>query len=410
MTRPISIKHGLVGLAGALAAVALLSAVVVRPGGAATTKDKTAGSSHAKHQTPRPSIGTATILLGSVAGTSGADASTGVATLDGALLAVADVNKTGGVTGKKLTLQSYDDQASQTLAATLYKRLVKAGAVAVLGSNDAGAATAATADQLHIPDLGVLDNSATTPLPWVWNGGPNSAAVGQLDAAYALKSCHGLALAHDTSAYGLGGQAAVKLAYAKAHKTLALDTAISENLKTGATVPFAKLVKQIKASGASCVLAWLTPQDTASLAQTIKATNLKPHLTLIADDAVVTDQTFALLAGAAANGTIAPELTTQLHPSTALQAFTKAYQAKFHTAPTADAITSYDAVLTLAAAIKQERSTSPSKLQAALNSLSASPELQGTVTFTQRDHATVSAGQLTLVSYDAPAKAWKPLP
>jgi ABC-type branched-subunit amino acid transport system substrate-binding protein len=279
--------------------------------------------------------------------------------------------------------------------------------VAVLGSDDSGPATAAAADQLKVPDLGVLDAAATTSLPCVWSSGPDSSAIGAIDAAYALKNCTDLALLHDTSSDGDGGQAVVKLAYTNAHKTLALDDAVSENFSTGATASLTAQIKKIKASGASCVLAWLTPENTASLAQTLKASHVK--VTLIANDAVVANQTFTLLAGSAANGTIAPELTTQLHPGAALASFTKSYQAKFHLVPSADAIANYDAVLMLGAAIEREHSTSPAKLQAALNSLTNSPELQGAVTFTKRDHATVTAAQLILVRYDSAAKAWKAL-
>ncbi len=140
-----------------------------------------------------------TILIGSVGGTSGAYASTGVAALDGGLLAVSDVNRQGGVLGKQLTLQSYDDQASPALAASLFKRLVKAGAVAVLGSGDSGAGTSVAADQLHVPALGVVDVSAGLS-PWVWSSGVGASAAGAVDASYALKRCKGLALLSGTSA------------------------------------------------------------------------------------------------------------------------------------------------------------------------------------------------------------------
>jgi ABC-type branched-subunit amino acid transport system substrate-binding protein len=395
------LSHALVA---ALAAIAFLS-VLALP--ASVAAGRTAKPAAGKTKATKAPVGQSTILIGSVSGTSGAYASTGEATVDGALLAVAHVDKTGGVLGKQLTLQSYDDAASPTLAATLFKRLVKAGAVAVLGSDDSGAATAATADQLHIPELGVVDDATSAAQPWVWSSGPGSATVASVDAAYALKSCKSLALLHDTSSYGAAGAAAVKAAYTKAHGTLALSDAISENLLTGATAVSTKEIKRIKTSKAKCVMAWLTPADTASLAQTLKADRV--HVKLIASDAVVADRTFSALAGTAANGTVAPELTAQLHPTPALARFIKAYKAKFHLAPTADAITSYDTVLVLAAAIKRAGSTSAVKLQKALNGLTGTLELQGNIAFTKRDHAALSAQQLTLVVYDAAAKAWKAL-
>src|SRR4051794_31353084 len=86
-----------------------------------------------------------TILIGSIAGTTGAYGSTGVAMVNGAKLAIDDLNAKGGALGKKFTLQSYNDQASATLSSQLFQRLVSGGAVAVAGSGDTGPATSAMA-------------------------------------------------------------------------------------------------------------------------------------------------------------------------------------------------------------------------------------------------------------------------
>ena len=58
--------------------------------------------------------------------------------VNGAKMAVADLNAKGGALGKKFTLQSYNDQASATLSSQLFQRLVSAGAVAIAGSGDTG--------------------------------------------------------------------------------------------------------------------------------------------------------------------------------------------------------------------------------------------------------------------------------
>jgi branched-chain amino acid transport system substrate-binding protein len=364
----------------------------------------------ASHASARRDIGvvpiSSTILIGSVGGTSGVYSSTGVPALDGGLLAVSDVNRQGGVLGKRLTLQSYDDEASATLAASLFRRLAKAGAVAVLGSGDSGAATALAADDLHIPDLGVTDVSAGLS-PWVWSSGASTSAAGAVDGAYALKSCRGLALLSGTTTADRAGAAAVRLAYTRAHKALVVNDTVGESSPAGAAASLAKDIGEIKRSGSGCVITWLTAQDTASVAQTLRARHV--HVTLIGDGGIVANTTYPLLAGAAAGGTLATELTAQSHPGAALVKFEKSYLKRFHMEASADAISSYDAVLMLAAAIKQEHSTSAAKLRAALNGLSGSPELQGAVTFTKGDHSAVSAEQLTLVSYDAAAKAWKPV-
>jgi branched-chain amino acid transport system substrate-binding protein len=357
-----------------------------------------------------------TILIGSIAGTTGAYGSTGVAMVNGAKLAIADLNAKGGALGKKFTLQSYNDQASATLSSQLFQRLVSAGAVAIAGSGDTGPATSAMAGRLHIPNIGAVDDAGLTiypdgpakpPLPWVWSWGLNTFAYGGIDAHYALKHCKGgLAVLHDPASYGEGGDAGIKLVYERAHKKLKLDDAITEDWSTGATVGLTNEINKIKKSGASCVVVWLTQQDTARFVQTLKTTGVK--LTVLGNDEMNADNTFASLAGKAAHGAIGAELTTQLHPSKALIRFQRRYKAKFHIDATPFAVANYDAIMLLGQVIKKVGSTDPDKLQTGLNSVKNYKGLQGIVTFSKQNHATVTERNLTLTKYDFPSKTWKP--
>ena len=79
------------------------------------------------------------------------------------------------------------------------------------------------AQRLHIPNIGAVDDAGITiypngpskpPFEWVWSWGLNTFAWGAIDAHYAQKHCTGLAVLHDPSTYGGGGDAAIKLAYA----------------------------------------------------------------------------------------------------------------------------------------------------------------------------------------------------
>jgi len=336
--------------------------------------------------------------------------------VNGAQMAVDDLNAKGGALGKKFTLQSYNDQASAMLSSQLFQRLVSDGAVAIAGSGDTGPSTAAMADRLNIPNIGAVDDAGITiypngpakpPLPWVWSWGLNTFGFGGIDAAYALKHCtSGLALLHDPSSYGLGGEAGIKLAFSQAGKKLVLDDAITEDWSSGATVGLTTEINKIRASGAKCVVVWLTPQDTARFVQTIKSSGV--NLTVLGNDEINADPTFSSLAGSAANGAIGAELTTQLHPTAALSTFYSRYQTRFHIAATPFAVANYDAVMMLGSVIKKEGSTNAAKLKAGLNSVTNYQGLQGTVSFSPQNHATVTQKQLTLVKYDAGSKTWKP--
>ena len=357
-----------------------------------------------------------TILIGSIAGTTGAYGSTGVAMVNGAKLAVADLNARGGALGKKFSLQSYNDQASATLSSQLFQRLVSAGAVAVAGSGDTGPATSAMAQRLHIPNIGAVDDAGITiypkgpsqpPFEWVWSWGLNTFAWGGIAAHYAMDNCKGLAVLHDPSTYGGGGDAAIKLAYKGSKKKIVLDDSISEDWSTGATVGLNNEINKIKKAGADCVVVWLTPQDTARFMQTLKTSGVK--LTVLGNDEINADPTFSNLAKSAGNGAIGATLTTQLHPTKALSSFYKRYKARFHIAATPFAVANYDAIMMLGQVIKTVKSTDPNKLKDGLNSVKNYHGLQGTVSFNKQNHATITEKQLTLVRYSAAKNVWLPI-
>lgn len=357
------------------------------------------------------------IVIGAIAGTTGAYGTTGVAVVNGAKMAVNDINAKGGVLGRKLSLVSGNDDASATTASQLFEKFVSEGAVAIDGSPDTGPATAALAGRMQIPDTGVVDDAGLTiyphgpsaaPLPWVWSFGLNTFAWGQSDADYAMKNCpKGLAVLHDPTTYGGGGNDAIELAYKQAGKKLALDDSITENWSTGATVSLNTELQKIKSSGAQCVVVWLTPQDTAAFTQAMHTAG--DHFTVIGNDEVNADNTFSKLAGKDADGTIGALITSQMTPSPALKKFEKRYQQEFHVGATAFAEASYDSIVALAQVIAKEKSTSPAALQKGLNSLQDFHGLVGTFSFSAKQHATIQASELTTVKYNGAKGAWLPL-
>jgi branched-chain amino acid transport system substrate-binding protein len=356
-----------------------------------------------------------TILIGEVAGTTGAYGTTGQAMVNGAKMAVAYLNAHGGVMGRKVSLQSYNDNASATVAAQEFDRLVSAGAVAITGSGDTGPAIAAEADRRQVPAIGVVDDGGLTvypngptsaPLPWVFDLGLNTFAWGGKIAQYALAHCKGLAVLHDPSTYGGGGEAAIKSAYTAAGKTLAFDDAITENWSTGATVGLTSEINKIKATGADCVDVWLTPQDQASFVQA--AHNQGVHFTVFGNDETDSDTTYTGLAKNLADGTISALLTQEVSPDATLKAFQASYQSRFGTPSTPFAEATYDSIMMLKQAIEAAKSTDPKAVQNAFNHISGFAGLTGSLSFSPSKHTTINADQLTLVKYDAASGTWVP--
>jgi branched-chain amino acid transport system substrate-binding protein len=354
------------------------------------------------------------ILVGLIAGTTGAYGTTGVATVQGAQLAIDKINAAGGVLGRKLKLEWHNDDASATLSGQLFAKLVSNGAVAIAGSPDTGPVTAQLATRYKIPTIGVVDDGGLTvnpqgpdspPNPWVFDFGLNTFAWGAKIAEHAIKNCpDGLAVLHDPSTYGEGGNYGIKLVYDKAGQKIKIDQTITENWSTGATTGLMPQINAIKAAGVKCVDVWLTPQDQAAFAQ--DAHSLGYAVTAYGNDETNADDTFTKLAGANADGTISAVLTSGLHPSPAMLAFRDAYKSKFDAESTPFAETSYDSIMMLAQVITKANSTKPADLQKEFNNTQNFDGITGSLSFSPQNHITITPSQLTLVKYDAASKQW----
>ncbi|MGH2851818.1 MAG: ABC transporter substrate-binding protein, partial [Solirubrobacteraceae bacterium] len=359
------------------------------------------------------------IIIGTVVGTTGAYGATGVSIVQGAQLAVADLNKKGGILGRPVKLVWYNDNASATLASEKFRELVGAGAVAITGSSDDGPATAAEAERYKIPDVGIVDDGGPTiyangpgsaPNPWAYEFSINNYAMGQIFAQYALKSCPSskLALLHDSTSYGVGASQEESAIYAKAGKKLSVDDTITENWTTGATVGLTSEINKIKSSGTKCVDVWLTPQDSAAFLKETKT--LGDSFTVLGNDEYYATNTFLQLAGNLANGTISAEQRTAIYPNKVTTSFINEFNAKFHppkgyntTYPQA----TYDAINMVAQAIEKAKSTSATAIQAQLDKTQGFMGATGVLGFTAKNHQTITASNLILIQYDAKAGAWK---
>lgn len=356
------------------------------------------------------------ILIGMVAGTTGAYGTIGKAMVNGAEMAIEDLNAEGGLLGRNVALKWHNDNASATLAAQHFDRLVSEGAVAVAGSNDTGPAVAAHAERRRIPAIGVVDDGGLTvypdgpgtePYEWTFSTGLNAFAWGRKIAEYAVENCDELALLHDPTAYGKAGELAIEAVYKEAGESLVLNQPITENWSTGATVGLTAEVNKIMATGADCVDVWLTPQNQAAFAKA--AHDLGAEFTILGNDVSNSDDTFVSLGKEHADGVITAALTARLEPDDRLKAFQQEYEQKhgIDSSPFAEA--NYDGIMMLAQVIRDAESTEPEALRKGLNKITDFPGLTGTLTFTPEKHTTIEADQISIVAYDAEAKQWKPL-
>jgi len=354
------------------------------------------------------------ILIGLIAGTTGAYGSTGVAVVNGAQMAVDELNANGGVLGRQIKLDAHNDNADATLSGQLFAKLVSDGAVAIAGSPDTGPVTAELAQRHKTPNIGVVDDGGLTiykdgpeapPNPWSFSFGLNTFAWGEKIGEYALKNCPGgLAVLHDPTTYGEGGFFGIKLAYDAAGEKIAVNETITENWSTGATAGLMPQVTALKDKGIKCVDVWLTPQDQAAFVQDLRAANYE--MTVFGNDETNADDTFASLAGDLADGMITAALTSGLHPSPELVAFREAYKKQFDLESTPFAETSYDSIKMFAKVMESAPSLEPDDLRMQLEKTQGYQGITGTLGFSEKDHITITKDQISLVKYDTASKSW----
>ena len=140
------------------------------------------------------------IVIGGIAGTTGAYGAVGIAVINGTQMAVDEINEAGGIAGRQIDFKWDDDAADATKSSQLFQQFVSEGAVAILGSPDTGPTTAALGDQMQIPVLGAVDDGGLTvypngpdqpPFAWTFSTSLNTFAWGEKIGDWAIANCPG---------------------------------------------------------------------------------------------------------------------------------------------------------------------------------------------------------------------------
>lgn len=360
------------------------------------------------------------IVIGGIAGTTGAYGAVGIAVINGTKMAVDEINADGGIAGRQIDFRWDDDAADATKSSQLFQQFVSEGAVAILGSPDTGPTTAALGDQMQIPVLGAVDDGGLTvypngpdepPYAWTFSTSLNTFAWGGKLAEWSIDNCpNGLAMLHDPTTYGLGGLAGFEMVFEETGHDFVYLESITENWGSGATVNLDAEIQKIVDSGASCVEVWLTPGDEAAFMQEIASLGIT-DLTVLGNDVTNADATFTDLAGPEGDGMISALLTSDVYPDERLSSWQEEYRGLFDgLEPGPFAELSYDAVYILKQVIEDaDGDTSPEAIRAGLNKLSGFDGLTGELGFTEQIHTTINKEQLTMVQWNYETKKWEPM-
>ncbi|WP_218826339.1 branched-chain amino acid ABC transporter substrate-binding protein [Actinomadura mexicana] len=328
---------------------------------------------------PGDSGGSGAIKIGVPAPLSGDSASAGQDILAAAKVAADEINKAGGVDGRRIQIVEADDQCSAQQGAQAAQKLLNSGVVAVAGGYCSGAAVPA------IPIYGrrgvpfVMDASTN---PSLTDGGKGKVfrTCGRDDnqGLVAAKFMTGplgakrIALLHDNTTYAKG------LADAAAGSARrAGGQVVYENALQPGQSDYGPVLTKIASTRPDVLYFTGYFAEAGLLMKQRERLGLK--FTLMGGDAT-TDSTVLKTAGSAAGGYIAT--TAPLAKDLpAAATFVSAYKAANNADPGPFSVYEYDAVKVVAKAVDDAGSTRGAAITEALHKIKDFPGITGPITF-----------------------------
>src|SRR3954449_12713608 len=325
----------------------------------------------------------ATIKIGMCVPVTGPAAEQGLWAQNGAKLALAAVNKAGGVLGKQVELIIEDDQTTNPGIVLAFSKLAaQPDIVAFLGSIRSTQVMAMGPDVLKLgkpvmiggtnPDLTHMGNQ------WLFRFRPNDSYSGRVIADFGVNTLgkKKWAIVHSTDAFGTAGGKALASALEKLGNPAVLDQGYANQSQD-----FTPVVLAIKQSGADILGSYFTfENDLGIFARQLR--QLGVNIPWVGSPSVVAVSS-TKLAGPALFGTYGvADYAEDSSPGS--KAFGTAYRAAYKVAPDNQSSWPYDAVTVLAAAINKAGSTDPQKIREAIVATKKFPGAEGEYNFDDR--------------------------
>jgi len=343
---------------------------------------------------------------------SGSIASLGQSSVNGAKLAVADLNKNGGVLGKTVKLKAVDDESKPNNGKTLVRDMIlKDKAVAILGptASSVAAAEEGVATQNKIPiffhtsnDLALTTSQYSK---YAFQVVPNTYMEPQAIARYMAKQTQYKTYATIAPDYNFGHDSVNS--FIKTMKSLGADIkVVSEQWPALGATDFSSYISAVLAAKPDVVYILVYGGDLITFTKQAEGYQFFEKTTALGFYGldvlpVLKDKTPAGAIGYGRAPFFAiktPEVTT----------FVKDYQAKYNEVPSAWSLLAYTAVQSWADGVKKAKSFDGDKVSAALVGATVST-IRGDITFRKCDNQAEVPEYLGVVSKTVDPKYGFPL-
>src|SRR6202050_2315768 len=313
-----------------------------------------------------------TVKIGMCVPVTGPAAEQGLWAQNGAKLALAAVNKAGGVLGKQVELVIEDDQTTNPGIVLAFSKLAaQSDIVAFLGSFRSTQVHAMAPDVIKLGKpvmIGGTDPTLThMGNQWLFRFRPNDSYSGRVIADYGVNTLgkKKWAIVHSTDAFGTAGGQALADALTKLGTPAVLDQGYANQSQD-----FTPVVLAVKQSGADVLGTYFTfENDIGIFARQLR--QLGVTIPWVGSPSVVAVSS-TKPAGPALFGTYGVADYAE-DSSPASKAFGTSYRDAYKTAPDNQSAWPYDAITILSAAINKAGSTGPTKIRGAILGLKKFP-------------------------------------
>lgn len=320
-----------------------------------------------------------TIDIGLIADLTGPAALSGKHKVNGAQLAVDEINAHGGINGKKIKLFIQDDRGQNQAGVSAYEKLASnQDIVAIVGSvrSTIVNATLPYVARFKIPTMiGGTDPKLThSGNQWVFRFRPNDSYASRAMSSYSTKDMgtKKAAILYDTDAFGSAGNKLLQAALKKDGASIVSDQGF-----TTATRDYTSFLEKIKSSGADTLETYMTnAEDEAQMLKQLRQLGVKVN---IMGSPSIATAVCIQLAGSAVNGTYGVS-DFVANGNAAAQAFTKKYEAKYNSPPDLFGGWVYDAINVLSMVIAKDGTSGPA-IQRGIRSVQNYHGVEGTYNF-----------------------------
>ena len=353
------------------------------------------GTTQAKETSPIKSGGNE-IVIGASFELTGGVSNYGKATLSGVKMAVIEVNKAGGINGKKIKLVVSDNKSEPSEAGNAVDKLISQDkAIAIIGpaTSVAVAASSQIVTDAKIPLMAPVASAENITVKdsktkqFIFRACFIDPFQGQIMAEFANKTLNvkNVAILHDASSEYSKGLSTVfqKTLEKNGGKVVANEAFLAKD------VDFKSALTKIKATNPEAIYVPAYYEEVAKIIKQAREIGL--NCPMLGSDGWDSPKLAEIAGTAALNGTYFCSAYSAQDQEPSVQKFIKNYEAMFNTEPDSFAIHGYDAVMIVIEAIKRAGTTDGVKLAAEIAKTKDLHVATGKVSFDERHNPLKSA-------------------